>query len=218
LTHDHKSAEATFKVLLVEDHEVSREMLMRLLQRRGYTVCCAIDGPSAVAMAASELPDVILMDVALGEMDGWEATQRIKGNPGTSTIPIIALTAHALERDRNKSIEVGCSDFDTKPVDIDRLLGKIRALTEVSGSLPGAAAGDRRRAARQRIFKAGTIAFAGGGISCRIRNISETGANLEVAAPFGIPRRCALIIDGESKKRECDVVWCAEKRIGVRFC
>jgi len=100
---------------------------MRRLQRRGYAVCCAIDGPSAVAMAASELPDVILMDVALGAMDGWEATQRIKGNPGTSSIPIIALTAHALERDRQKSIEVGCADFDTKPVDMQRLLGKIRA-------------------------------------------------------------------------------------------
>lgn len=124
---------------------------MRRLQRRGYSVCRAIDGPTAVAMAASELPDVILMDVALGEMDGWEATQRIKGNPVTNAIPIIALTAHALESNRKRSIEVGCSDFDTKPVDIERLISKIRALTEGSKSEAGPAASDRRRAARQRI-------------------------------------------------------------------
>jgi CheY-like chemotaxis protein len=102
-------------------------------------------------MAASELPDVILMDVALGEMDGWEATQHIKGNPATGRIPIIALTAHTLESDRERSLEVGCSDFDTKPVDIERLLGKIRASTEVSGPEPEA--DDRRRAARERILR-----------------------------------------------------------------
>jgi CheY-like chemotaxis protein len=206
-----------FKVLLVEDHDVSREMLTRRLQRRGYSVCCAIDGASAVALSACEHPDVILMDVALGEMDGWEATLRIKANPDTNAIPIIALTAHALESDREKSIEVGCSDFDTKPVDIERLLGKIRALTEVSESTSESADDDRRRAARQRIFKAGTIAFAGGGISCTVRNISETGANLEVATPFGIPRQCALVIEGEGTRRDCVVAWAAEKRIGVRF-
>jgi len=217
LTDDHRVAGSISKILLVEDHEVSREMLMRRLQRRGYSVCYAIDGPTAVAMAASELPDVILMDVALGEMDGWETTQQIKGNPVTEGIPIIALTAHALESDREKSIEVGCSDFDTKPVDIERLLGKIRALTEISGSESELGADNRRRAARQRIFKAGTIAFAGGAISCTVRNISETGANLEVAAPFGIPRLCTLIIDGENMRHECTVAWCTEKRIGVKF-
>jgi CheY-like chemotaxis protein len=217
LTDDHRVAGSISRILLVEDHEVSREMLTRRLQRRGYSVCCAIDGPTAVAMATSELPDVILMDVALGGMDGWEATQRIKGNPVTDAIPIIALTARALESDREKSVEVGCSDFDTKPVDIERLLGKIRALTEVSGSVSETTADDRRRAARQRIFKAATIGFAGGGISCTVRNISETGANLEVAAPFGIPRLCTLVIDGENTTRDCTVAWCTEKRIGVKF-
>ena len=118
-------AASTTKILLVEDNEVSREMLTRRLQRRGYSVCCAIDGPSAVSAAANEAPNVILMDVALGEMDGWEATQLIKANPTTNHIPIIALTAHSLESDRQKSLQVGCSDFDTKPVDLMRLLNKI---------------------------------------------------------------------------------------------
>lgn len=116
------------KVLLVEDNEMNRDMLTRRLQRHGFSVCCAHDGAGGVAMAASEDPDLILMDVALGEMDGWEATQLIKANPATSAIPIIALTAHALASDRAKSVEVGCCDFDTKPVDLQRLLGKIRAL------------------------------------------------------------------------------------------
>ncbi len=115
-------------VLLVEDNEMNRDMLTRRLQRHGFSVCCAHDGATGVSMAASEKPDLILMYVALGEMDGWEATQLIKANPATSTIPIIALTAHALASDRAKSIEVGCSDFDTKPVDMQRLLGKMRAL------------------------------------------------------------------------------------------
>ncbi len=120
-------ASAVAKILLVEDSLPNRDMLTRRLERRGFTVCCAADGPSGVAMAASEMPDVILMDVALGAMDGWEATRRIKANPRTAEIPIIALTAHALATDRDKSIEVGCSDFDTKPVDLARLLGKIGA-------------------------------------------------------------------------------------------
>jgi CheY-like chemotaxis protein len=116
------------KILLVEDNEMNRDMLTRRLERHGFSVCCAFDGAVGVAMAASEHPDLILMDVALGEMDGWEATQLIRDNPATSAIPIIALTAHALASDRDKSVEVGCSDFDTKPVDLQRLLGKIRAL------------------------------------------------------------------------------------------
>jgi len=115
------------KILLVEDSLPNRDMLTRRLERRGFTVCSAVDGPSGVAMAASEMPDVILMDVALGAMDGWEATRRIKANPQTANIPIIALTAHALATDRDKSVEVGCTDFDTKPVDLARLLGKIQA-------------------------------------------------------------------------------------------
>jgi CheY-like chemotaxis protein len=116
------------KVLLVEDNEMNRDMLTRRLQRYGYSVCCAHDGAAGVAMAVSERPDLILMDVALGEMDGWEATLLIKADPATSAIPVIALTAHALASDRDKSVEVGCSDFDTKPVDMQRLLGKMRAL------------------------------------------------------------------------------------------
>ncbi len=115
------------KILLVEDNEMNRDMLTRRLQRQGFAVCCAPDGPSGVAMAAQETPDLILMDVALGEMDGWEATQLIKSAPRTAAIPIIALTAHALSSDRAKSVEVGCADFDTKPIDLPRLLGKIGA-------------------------------------------------------------------------------------------
>src|SRR6185437_2896332 len=109
-------------------NEMNRDMLTRRLQRHGFSVCCAFDGAAGVAMAASEKPDLILMDVALGEMDGWEATQLIKANPATAAIPIIALTG-----DRAKSVEVGCSDFDTKPVDLQRLLGKMRALLRPSG-------------------------------------------------------------------------------------
>ena len=113
------------RLLLVEDNEMNRDMLTRRLVREGFEIVCAPDGPTAVSMAASEQPDLILMDVALGEMDGWEATQLIKAQAGTSDIPIIALTAHALESDRRKSVEVGCVDFDTKPVDLPRLLSKI---------------------------------------------------------------------------------------------
>jgi CheY-like chemotaxis protein len=113
------------KILLVEDNEMNRDMLGRRLQRHGFKLSFAVDAPSGIAMASAELPDLILMDIALGEMDGWEATRRIKSNPATADIPIIALTAHALASDRDKSVEVGCADFDTKPVDLPRLLGKI---------------------------------------------------------------------------------------------
>jgi two-component system cell cycle response regulator DivK len=116
------------KILLVEDNEMNRDMLTRRLVRQGFDICAAPDGPTGVAMAASEMPDLILMDVALGDMDGWEATQLIKARPETTHIPIVALTAHALESDRRKSVEVGCSEFETKPVDLPRLLGKIRDL------------------------------------------------------------------------------------------
>jgi CheY-like chemotaxis protein len=116
------------KLLLVEDNEANRDMLSRRLVRRGFEVVCAIDGPSAVTSALREQPDLILMDVALGEtMDGWQATLAIKAARETARIPIIALTAHALETDRARSVEVGCCDFDTKPVDLPRLLGKINA-------------------------------------------------------------------------------------------
>lgn len=113
------------KILLVEDNEMNRDMLTRRLERKGYTVCSAPDGPAGVSKASSEKPDLILMDVALGDMDGWEATTLIKADPDTRDIPIIALTAHALSSDRAKSVEVGCCDFDTKPVDLPRLLEKI---------------------------------------------------------------------------------------------
>ena len=114
------------KILLVEDSFENRDMLTRRLQRRGFTVCSAPDGSTGVAMSVSEKPDVILMDVALGEMDGWQATRLIKSDARTSNIPIIALTAHALASDREKSVAVGCADFDTKPVDLTRLIGKIQ--------------------------------------------------------------------------------------------
>src|SRR3977135_825471 len=115
------------KILLVEDNEINRDMLTRRLHRHGFTVCCAHDGAAGVAMAASEMPDLILMDVALGEMDGGEATQLIKANPATSAIPIIALTAHALASDRDKSVEVGGACFDRSAVVMKRLRGKIGA-------------------------------------------------------------------------------------------
>lgn len=115
------------KILLVEDSPANRDMLTRRLERRGFKVCCAVDGPMGVAMSATENPDLILMDIALGAMDGWDATRLIKSNPQTTEIPIIALTAHALASDREKSLKAGCCDFDTKPVDLVRLLGKIQA-------------------------------------------------------------------------------------------
>jgi len=115
------------KILLVEDNEMNRDMLTRRLSRQGFQICCAVDGPEGVAMAESEMPNLILMDVALGDMDGWEATTLIKARASTAEIPIIALTAHALASDRQKSVDVGCADFDTKPVDLPRLLSKINA-------------------------------------------------------------------------------------------
>ena len=126
------------KILLVEDNEMNRDMLGRRLGRSGFTVCFAVDGPSGVTMAHSEMPDLILMDVALGEMDGWEATRLIKRNPQTANIPIIALTAHALASDRETSVKMGCVEFDTKPVDMPRLLSKIR------GCLPNVVESDRQ--------------------------------------------------------------------------
>lgn len=117
------------KILLIEDNEMNRDMLSRRLERKGFEVCSAMDGPAGIAAAISERPDLILMDVGLGlgKMDGWEATRTIKAQPATAGIPIIALTAHAMATDRQKSVEVGCADFDTKPVDFNRLLAKIMA-------------------------------------------------------------------------------------------
>ena len=126
------------KILLVEDNEMNRDMLGRRLTRQGFTVVFAVDGPSGVSMAGQEMPDLILMDVALGDMDGWEATRLIKANPQTAAIPIIALTAHALASDRETSVKVGCAEFDTKPVDLPRLLGKINHCLAQQAAAPSA--------------------------------------------------------------------------------
>jgi CheY-like chemotaxis protein len=115
------------KILLVEDNEMNRDMLSRRLERRGYEVIIAVDGAQGVAMATSEHPDLVLMDMSLPIMDGWEATKTIKANPDTSSIPVIALTAHAMSGDRTKALEAGCNDYDTKPIDLSRLLEKIQA-------------------------------------------------------------------------------------------
>jgi two-component system, cell cycle response regulator DivK len=122
------------KVLLVEDNEINRDMLGRRLQRHGFTMCFAVDGAQGVAKAREEMPDLILMDVALGEMDGWEATRIIKKDPMTAAIPIIALTAHAMATDRDISIQVGCAEYDTKPVDMPRLLAKIQHCLEAQSA------------------------------------------------------------------------------------
>ena len=116
------------KILLVEDNEMNRDMLSRRLVRKTYEVLVAVDGRESVEMARSETPDLILMDMSLPVMDGWEATRRLKANPETQAIPIIALTAHAMLGDREKAMEAGCDDYDTKPIELPRLLGKIEAL------------------------------------------------------------------------------------------
>ena len=116
------------KILLVEDNEMNRDMLSRRLIRNGFEVVMAIDGEQAIAMAESELPDLILMDMSLPVIDGWEATRRVKAAGATSTIPVIALTAHAMSGDREKTLNAGCDDYDTKPIEMPRLLGKIDAL------------------------------------------------------------------------------------------
>jgi two-component system, cell cycle response regulator DivK len=113
------------KILLVEDNEMNRDMLSRRLQRRGFEVVIAVNGAEGVTMANSELPDLILMDMSLPVMDGWEATKTIKANSTTQSIPVIALTAHAMSGDREKALEAGCDDYDTKPIDLSRLLSKI---------------------------------------------------------------------------------------------
>jgi CheY-like chemotaxis protein len=116
------------KILIVEDNEMNRDMLSRRLERRGFTVVIAVDGGDAVAMARSESPDLILMDMSLPVMNGWEATRIIRADKNTEAIPVIALTAHSMPGDREKAMEAGCNDYDTKPVDLPRLLGKMEAL------------------------------------------------------------------------------------------
>jgi CheY-like chemotaxis protein len=116
------------KILLVEDNEMNRDMLSRRLQKKGYEVVMALDGEQGVAMALAEAPALILMDMSLPGIDGWEATRRIKAAPDTRGIPVIALTAHALTSDRDQALAAGCDDFDTKPVEFARLLAKIETL------------------------------------------------------------------------------------------
>jgi CheY-like chemotaxis protein len=116
------------KILLVEDNEMNRDMLSRRLLRSGFEVIMAEDGARGVAVAMSDKPDLILMDMSLPVIDGWEATRRIKAAPQLSKIPIIALTAHAMATDRDKALEAGCDDYDTKPIELQRLLGKIETL------------------------------------------------------------------------------------------
>ncbi len=116
------------KILLVEDNEMNRDMLSRRLVRRGYDVVVAVDGQEGVARAESEKPALILMDMTLPVLDGWEAARKLRATPATCAIPIIALTAHAMAGDRERALEAGCDDFDTKPIELDRLLGKIETL------------------------------------------------------------------------------------------
>ena len=121
------------KVLIVEDDEMNRESLSRLLKRRGYEIVIGIDGQEGLNLARSEGPDIILMDMSLPIVDGWEATRQLKADASTKDVPIIALTAHAMATDRDKALGAGCDDFDTKPIELDRLLGKIQALLAGKG-------------------------------------------------------------------------------------
>jgi CheY-like chemotaxis protein len=122
------------RILLVEDNEMNRDMLSRRLMRKGFEVIVAVDGQQGVDMAKSNAPDLILMDMSLPVLDGWEATKQLKSDDATRSIPVIALTAHAMTGDEDKAKEAGCNDYDTKPVDLPRLLGKIEALLASRGS------------------------------------------------------------------------------------
>ncbi len=118
------------RILLVEDNEMNRDMLRRRLQRRGFDVIIAVDGQAGIETAESQLPDLILMDMSLPRVDGWDATRHLKADPSTQSIPVIALTAHAMEGEREKALAAGCNDYDTKPVDLKRLVEKIESLLE----------------------------------------------------------------------------------------
>src|SRR5687768_9707956 len=128
------------KILLVEDNEMNRDMLSRRLERKGYQVVLAVDGQEGVEKAASEAPDVVLMDMSLPVLDGWEATRRLKAAPATAHLPVIALTAHAMSSDRSKALEAGCDEYETKPIDLPRLLAKIEALLAAGTGEPVPAA------------------------------------------------------------------------------
>lgn len=122
------------KILLVEDNEMNRDMLSRRLERRGFEVVIAADGGDGVAMAQAQSPDLILMDMSLPVLDGWSATRQLKQDPATRAIPVIALTAHAMAGDREKALDAGCDDYDSKPVEFPRLLEKIGTLLQRRGS------------------------------------------------------------------------------------
>jgi two-component system, cell cycle response regulator DivK len=122
------------KILLVEDNDMNRDMLSRRLERKGFAVVMAVDGRQAIALAESEAPALILMDMSLPELDGWEASRQLKANAQTKNIPIVALTAHAMQGDAEKAKEAGCDDFDTKPVDLPRLLTKIQTQLARAGA------------------------------------------------------------------------------------
>jgi two-component system, cell cycle response regulator DivK len=122
------------KILLVEDEEMNRDMLSRRLERRGYQVVIAVDGGQGLRLARSEAPDLILMDMSLPVLDGWQATRQLKAAPTTQAIPILALTAHAMAGDREKALEAGCDDYDTKPIEFARLLNKIQGLLAKEGT------------------------------------------------------------------------------------
>ncbi len=124
------------KVLLVEDNEMNRDMLSRRLIKRGYEVVMAIDGQQGVDMAVTEKPDIILLDMSLPVVDGWDAAHKIKANDASKGIPLVALTAHAMASDKERALSAGCDDFDTKPVELPRLLGKIETLLKAKGVTP----------------------------------------------------------------------------------
>lgn len=126
-------------ILLVEDNEMNRDMLSRRLARRGYDVIIALDGESGIELARSDSPDLVLMDMSLPVMDGWEATRRMKADETLKHIPVIALTAHAMAEDRDKAIEAGCDDYETKPIDLPRLLAKVETLLTAHRAVRGPA-------------------------------------------------------------------------------
>jgi two-component system cell cycle response regulator DivK len=125
------------RILIVEDNEMNRDMLSRRLERKGYSITLAVDGGAGVEKAIEEVPNLILMDMSLPVLDGWEATRRVKANPQTRHIPVIALTAHAMTGDRDKAMEAGCDDYDTKPIDLPRLLSKITTQLEKAKTVHG---------------------------------------------------------------------------------
>jgi two-component system cell cycle response regulator DivK len=167
------------RILLVEDNAMNRDMLMRRLARKGYEVLVAEDGAQAIETAREEQPDLILMDMSLPEIDGWEATRRLKADPATQPIPIIALTAHAMVSDKEKAMRAGCDDYDSKPVDLKRLLTKIAGQLGVA-SAPGH---DRQpprfcRPARPRPARAYVVPTrTEGGAQCGPYATSRSGAN-----------------------------------------